>query len=280
MLETHENPAMQSTKGDLIFLGEMPIHPMVAVFINLPIDKNTTQFLVDSEHAIEVFADPTKYQSRATTRPLPKGIAIRRLLLYLFSQFYQDGDFVLCEKVLSAKFLNLFGYNNRVCRRNHKLLVAYIRLLYTRFKFFNDEDNIAAGYERLDQRTCTEMLLGKNISDDVFEIRLNPKFMFKAAFPVDFRHVVASNRRCEFWNIYLLLVDVLPRIGHRKTERITWEMLSAIFGRSYKSKHAMANFKFNFKKQLAEVLEIYPQAKGKVEPTDSELRLKYTRPPI
>ncbi len=286
MSEPRENCATHSTKGDLLFLEEMPIHPMVAMFIALPtkLASSSTVNWTRNDRNVRIFSIPAKLgNGRYTTYSIPWGNIGRRIFLYLFSAFYQQPKHVYKTGYACCEFLNNFGYNKTVFRTRDPVLHMFLRLINCGYCFEKPTYNVSAGYDSIEKERTTIMFERLNYGNsprDEFEIRLNPDFLFKAAFPVDFRHVVGSNRRCEFWNIYLLLVDVLPRIGHRKTERITWETLAAIFGNSYKSKHAMANFKFNFKKQLAEVLEIYPQAKGKVEPTDSELRLKYAPPPI
>ncbi|MCG8482155.1 MAG: hypothetical protein MJA31_02505 [Clostridia bacterium] len=107
---------------------------------------------------------------------------------------------------------------------------------------------------------------------------INPFFAFKLSFPVNFDHVVGTSKRNDFWNIYVFLIDVLPRIHKSKKKTISWKMMHTIFC----NRKSLANFKYHFKKYLTEVLEIYPQAKGKIDfDSDREyLILKYAPPPV
>ena len=68
----------------------------------------------------------------------------------------------------------------------------------------------------------------------------------------------------------------------RRWLQIPWTRIQRCFGFSFKGEHALANFKFHFKMLLAEVLVIYPQAKGKVDPDNYKdyLVISYAPPPI
>ena len=98
------------------------------------------------------------------------------------------------------------------------------------------------------------------------------------AFPVDFEQVKKLKKKKEFWNIYLFLVDVLPRIPQGEKPQIEWSVMKALFSDNYSTKE---NFIYHFKRVLKQVLEIYPAARRNVIVSRSDvLTLKHTPPPI
>lgn len=250
-----------------IFLKEWPIHPMVAVFIALPLEQTDfeEQFFTLNEYCIKATSTPAEIFAIGRVCGVPAGVVARRILLYFFSKFYQDELFELNVRVDSKQFINLFGYNTKSYRVQNPVIQEFTRLTSCKFELSSLGDLIRAGYKTIKQAyIANDMLIVDKTSiveGREANIFLNPAFMFKAAFPVDFKHVKSTNKRSEFWNVYLLLVDILPRIEPRKTLQVPWTTLEKIFCNRYST---LENFKYFFKKTLEDVIEIYPKSKGKV----------------
>lgn len=256
------------TRADDFFLEEWPIHPMVAVFIALPIYGTSSDIMYTyNQRMVQISSNPFPMPDRdlAINLGLPGGLQARKLLLYFFSRFYQDDYFVLHTRIESKDCINEFGYHCRQYRYAHPLLIELRKLLYCNFEYSNVEFLEQSGYTTIKHIIHARRMLvfdyGRFKENDVTTIYLNPLFMFKTMFPVAFDMVLRSERKCEFWNIYLLLIDLLPRIPPRQKVQISWELLHDVFCRRYGS---LANFKYFFRKQLTEVLQVYPQARGRV----------------
>ena len=120
----------------------------------------------------------------------------------------------------------------------------------------------------------------KGLGVDLKWLEINTHIPFKLSFPVDFSKVVENDHGNEFWNVYVFLVDVLPRVKKRRKEPILWEKMYDLFQREARYR-SLADFKYQFKKTLKKVYSIYPQAEGRVITSDKKyLVCKYAPPPI
>ena len=273
------------TCADNIFLEEWPVHPMVAVFISLPLEIDTDdQYRTLNERSVSITATPFPDPLDGSLRSfgLPGGVQARKILLYFFHKFYLDEYFVLPTKVQSTEFINLFGYNYKEFRYTNPVIVEFFRILASTFELSKMDHLLEAGFKRLEHITYAKKMLvfdmGNLLNKKETVIYLNPLFMFKTAFPVKLDVVLNAQKKCEFFNVYLFLVDVLPRIKKKKKKHIKWSTMNDIFFDRYDS---IDNFKHFFVKKLAEVLEYYPQAKGCVDTSDKKyLICKYAPPPI
>ena len=276
----------QLTSGDELFMQSSPIHAMVAAFIALPIDKGRGDAIINlSNGSTDVFLQAGVVQTKKGVNSifgLPEGMAGRRIFLYLFSKFYEDINCIIELSKDKSEFIRLFGYQNPKARILHPIRINFFKALYMRVKFTNSINNKKAGHREIDDFGDCIIAANKASSDGVnyySSLSYNWGFMFKMAFPVNFKHVRDANKKSEFWNVYVFLIDVLPRIPKGTKKTIEWRVIHRIFMNRYKTKE---NFKYFFKKTTDEVLKFYPKAKGKID-TDSDknhLILKYAPPPI
>lgn len=278
--------------GDTLYHERVPIHPMVAMFIALPINKSdktdpVREIRIQSpERVIQVqsssFHDlPDNTIKKKVPLGIPQGLHARRLLLYIFSQVHLHNNVMVFPPNLSKKQeLELLGYCFKKSQQgNHPVKVEYFRLQKTIFRFLHPKDNKEAGYD-IEKYSDNLFSFWKN-ENGVYEenyMYVNPNFMFRVGFPVDFSHVIGTKKRSRFWNVYMLLVSVLPIIQKGRVLRLSWELVHQIF--CYRPPN-LAHFKNMFKQEAEEVTELYIKAKGKVITNDKTyLKLKYAPPPI
>ncbi|WP_188149709.1 hypothetical protein [Teredinibacter waterburyi] len=72
---------------------------------------------------------------------------------------------------------------------------------------------------------------------------VNPAFVFRLNVPIDFNQVIGTAQKSEFWNIYVFLVDPLPRIPKKNTQTLEWDLVYRIFRKRYS---AQPKFKYFF----------------------------------
>lgn len=261
-------------------MENFPVHPMVALFIALPLENNcvdTEIYTRKPDRNAFIRSIPVRFRDDKFRAPgLPHGMTGRRVFLYLFSQFYKDRNFVLEQSFDKKPFIETFGYDVPRFRKKHPIRLAFYKVMYSEVKFYDDRDNAKAGYSSVTQDGAS--MFDAVWQNGIWTVKLNSEFIFKMAFPVDFSHVIGTNKKCLFWNVYLFLVDVLPRIPKGKSKHISWELMHDVFHRRYDT---IANFKYFFTQQLEDIFSIYPQAKNKVDVSDSnDLILKYAPAPI
>ncbi len=273
----HEKPP---ETADQYFLETYPVSPMVAIFISLPtlptnkaVEKRTFQDVnIDKNLLIDGAT-----QGKSVVLGVPHAMEGRRVLLYFFHRAYLDNAFVYDASKSHRDIAADFGYDNAKSRHPKEVVFHLIKLVYAKISFLYHEDNELYGL--FNYSDTHNLMFDSTVKNDyITELRLNPNFMFNCAFPVDFKHVIGTRKKCFFWNIYLLLVDVLPRTKWRQKKPISWEFLHRLFNSTY----TIENFKYAFKNTVKEVLEIYPQAKGKVDTSSDKkhLILSYAPPPI
>lgn len=288
----HLEPIAKSTSADLHFLREWPIHPMVAFFISLPVEPDVeidNLIIQHNESPLELFTQRYFDENKGSSVfvPVPQMMSARRIYLYLFSMFYFSYDAEFNGKInkkdwtvrLSSKDVANLGYEYKTPRKRQELDVAFKRVLLARYRFMKSDDNAIFGPPPISKdygHTLFTLKLSKN-NNEIFGLDKTSAFMFKAGFPINFSHVLGTNKRCSFWNVYLLLVDILPRVPRNRELHISWMILRRIFRNRYSD---LAAFSFNFKKNLNEVLEIYPQAKDKVRFDKYGFYYRYAPPPI
>jgi len=116
--------------GDTFFHKTVPIHPMVAIFIALPIKKNPINYplteirLVPPHKTIQIQAgtyhakfqkDTGKYEPLG----IPYGMHARRLLLYIFSQIHLHNNVIMLPLVSSFKeILEILVITSRKANRD------------------------------------------------------------------------------------------------------------------------------------------------------------------
>lgn len=273
-----------STLGDEIFLRSFPVHPMVALFIALPLESLPKDFQVSPiKHGANVIIQSGVFYSSKHKKHIPAGLpfgmAARRILLFFFHHFYLNPDFKFRTDRNTKEVFHDFGYNFVKNRRSSIPSINFQLIPLCDITFTEDKHLKEIGVELGDDPFSKIFLRGTADDGKTYvEYKRNPKFIFSMRFPVDFKKVLKSRKKSEFWNVYLFLVDVLPRIPKGKTQRISWAIIHDIFYQRYGT---IANSKYYFKKHVSEVFEIYPQAKTRVDTSDSEdLLLKNAPAPI
>lgn len=274
----------QPISGDELFMQTFPVHPMVAIFIALPItnEPEIVELRLKKEVAniqINTHGVPRKH-GEWKSYGFPCGMAARRILLFIFSEIYRTGNTSLAFGDGSRQdILYRFGY--RISSRqqgNHPLFRQFIRIQRMGIKFTNPLNNEKCNFSLAGY---SDSMLGVRMDENGEIIEgpfLNPGFLFNMAFPVEFEHVIGTDKKNRFWNVYMFLIDVLPRIEKGKTKKITWSLLHDVF---YHRPPNLAHFKNMFKQEVEEVTTLYKKAKGKVITDDKTyLKLKYAPPPI
>ncbi len=277
--------------GDTLYHRRVPIHPLVAIFIALPINKTDVK---DSPLELRIEAPESTLRVRAENHThlvdadtgrkipygIPQGIHARRLLLYIFSQVHHHENVMLFPPEMSRKAtLEELGYRfTKSQQGKHPIFTEFIRIHKTSYQFLKPGDNSEASYDVV--KESDNLFVNWRNNDGELEtgyMFVNPNFMFRVGFPVDFRHVIGTDRRSHFWNVYMFLVSLLPSIPRRQI-RVSWELMHQIFQCRY---NTIENLKYHFYKTVDEVCTIYPQAEGKVVKSRSDmLVLKYAPPPV
>ena len=281
LARSNQNPTIS---GDELFMESFPVHPMVAVFIALPINNDPQNMEIRLKKAranLHVTATSVpKKDGKWVLGGLPCGMAARRILLYIFAEAYQTGNTSLAFGNGSRQdILYKLGYRQASSLQgNHPLFRQLVRIQRIAIKFENPKDNEQCGFSL---KNYSDNMLGVRRDNDGEIIEgpfLNPNFLFNMAFPVDFNHVIGTDKKNRFWNVYMFLIDVLPRIEKGKVKEISWSLVHDVF---YHRPANLAHFKFYFKKEVEDVINIYPKADGKVIMNDKTyLKLKHAPPPI
>lgn len=286
MSQNPDSGQISPISADELFMQSFPVHPMVAFFIAMPIKKvkRIAAIHLKKDHenllAISEPVPTTKEQNSFVYYDLPQGMAGRRVMLYLFSRFYacRDDESLSSGITMNADrdtFIRKFGYEySQRGQGSHPLQTEFWKVIGANFRFKDNKDNTRAGYTGLPSRGRERIVLGEENG----ELLLNPHFLFNMAFPVDFNHVIGTDKKNRFWNVYMFLIDVLPRIEKGKIKKIPWSLMHDVF---YHRPKNLAHFKFYFSKEVKDVITIYPKAKGKVDMSDKTfLKLRYAPPPI
>jgi len=275
-----------STKMDHLFLQNYPIHPMTALFISLPLEGTPNTIEVRIPNPVDPIAITCGNFSKGDeiiTGYLPQGMPARRILLYFFHHFFVDPNFYYrvddLHKGLKS-FLNDIGYMESRNRRLSPLKVHLIRFLKASVKFANLESLQRAHYAVNDEYMASHLMFGLSAdkAGNITSIRQNPYGLFNMAFPIDIKHIYGTRKKCFFWDIYVFFVDVLPRVKWSEKKRISWEMVHTVFCKRLTD---LNRFKYLFKKEVEEVLKIYPEAVGKIDLQDKhDLILQFAPAPM
>lgn len=289
---------------------------MTAFFIGLPIKKDASisELNIGKGIKTKLVVNTVKKVGQGgamvSSAPFPSGIGARRILLYIFNYRYSNPTKILrlSEKSNNA-FLRKMGYNfGRTAMSNHPGIAGLKSLTPCSFQLGNEEFNqkigisklIMTGYnlrmglehKLLSDATSLKSEIKRRTTPDEFtkyegfldsdenrdSIFLHPFFAFRLDVPVDFSLVAKSTKKSEFWNVYVFLADILPRVKKGKSLPVPWKDIHTIFQRRYGDE---GQFRYFFKKILQEVFTVYPQAKSRVDTSNKEhLILKHTPAPI
>ncbi|MFL0809111.1 MAG: hypothetical protein K6L76_01730 [Agarilytica sp.] len=315
-----ENSTSDQISGDKVFLKRNWVFPMTAFFIALPIKKeaNTTELNVGNGINERLVVNTAKKVgdggTMMSTAPFPSGMGARRILLYIFAhRFAQPNQILRLNEDSNNAFLRKLGYNfGRTAMSSHPGIVGLKSLIPCRYQLGSEDINEEIGlgklmtnsynlrYGRLSnqlllkrkslilevkRRTTAELFKQKyeayfakfTSEEDVF---LHPFFAFDTALPFKYSCVMGSTKKSEFWNVFVFLVDLLPRIKKGKSLPIPWKEVYALFQKRY-GDDGESPFKHFFKQTLNDVFEIYPNAKGRVDTGDKvNLILKHAPPPV
>lgn len=298
-----------TTKADKKFLGASIVHPMTAFFIALPLSgqSNAGSYSIFHHNKdVGLRIDVKKYAGQfAVDAPVTVefGFSLRRVLLYVFAKAFENEQktIILLEDNSKVDALRKFGYTfaKTAMGKSHPFMKAIPSLDALSFSFSDHAINTELGFDdgthlinRLLVTTLAyvKLVYKKNhpenyesfleqtggMNDAAFCI--NPFFAFNVALPVNFRHVIGTKQKNDFWNVYLFLVDLLPRIPKDKCFQISWELLNNIFVR----RQSTPKFKYAFKKYLSKVFKLYPKAEDKVDVETEKKRVYfyYAPPPI
>lgn len=286
--------------ADTLFLEGSPIHGMTAFFIALPTEQGTddAEIEVPNPYAATVIRQrgTGRNSGKVTFNGFPHGMAARRILLYIFATAYRKGLVSVIPLFAPSRneTLRQWGYNfGRSPTGNHPAFEQVERLYGCIYEFTKKFRNTESGLT--DARYFRNRLLLKadempitsltrklhaleKLKNTQGNFYVHPLFGFTLKFPVDMKHVLKLRKKSSFWNVYMFLIDALPHIEKGKTKRIPWEWMHDIFLRRY---NTTANFKLNFTQLCDEVFEIYPQARGRIDTSRSDvLILKHAEPPI
>lgn len=261
--------------------------PMVAIFCALPLhndflpEKRVFPVIKGDDRNLLVYgADVNvsdgKGRSYAKRVNVPNGMIARKLLLYFFSKFYQEPDYVENLENGWDVLIEKLGYDNYKSRHKDRYWESVEQVIKSTYSFLYDEDNELYGLRnRSDNHN--KMFLGLVENGVLKNLFLNPKFMFNCGFSVDFRKVKGSKKKALYWNIYLLLADIMPRIPTSRHYFLPWTYLYKVFAGNYS---ILANFKNEFLKQVREVEEIYPAIRGHYTHDRKNLYLYYAPAPV
>jgi len=302
--------------GDELFMGnKCPVYPMTAFFIALPTSQtyNVYEYVVRAGSSSSLLVAVDKKATKdgyVHACPIPTGMGARRLLLYIYSQRYKNPkQLVRIKHGSNNQFLRELGYSfGRTAMSKHPGTINFERLCNCTFQFRDESKNEAIGLGKKllglirdpeigDRLLVSYRQLLKAMKQSVTPEKymtfkthyrqlgfqeedccINPFFAFNAAFPVDFNQVVDTQKKSEFWNIYMFLVDYLSRVKKGKVVKLSWSMVHVIFCKRY---NTIENFRYFFRQTLPDVLEIYPQAKGRIDVSNKEsLILKHAPPPV
>lgn len=293
---------MDKISADGLFLEGNFIHPMVAFFIAIPTERSIADSAIEikTSYAQTIIRQQHRKQEdgKLVTYAFPHGMAARRILLYIFSEVYRLGSRTNISLMSGSRNRTLwqFGYEfKKSPTGRHPIFIQLESLYGCNYEFVKKFQNKKANLDVLkmqkkqllikpDTDLATWQFMSKrnrSLRDhysDQDKLYVNPFFGFKLNFPVDFNHVIGTDKKNRFWNVYMFLIDVLPRIEKGKTKKITWSLLHDVF---YHRPPNLAHFKNMFKQEVEEVTKLYKRAKDKVITSDKTyLKLKYAPPPI
>ncbi|WP_018276015.1 hypothetical protein WKI13_02210 [Teredinibacter turnerae] len=223
---------------------------------------------------------------------------MRRVFLYLFAKAFDEGSnapIILSQDTeQKSKLLRRFGYNyNKSAMGKGHPFIKSQPILFLSALLFNFE-NVATGhklginhngtkfnfcssslvvtlqqlltlikeYNADDYNSFLKSLVQSGIDVRETTYLSNPYFAFSyAGIPVYWPDVLTTNKKSDFWNLYVFLTDMLYRMPELTAYQISWEDLWLTFGR----RGTLVKFKHNFRRLLEEVYEIYPEAIDKVD---------------
>ncbi len=270
--------------ADQYFQGKWVVSPMVAIFCALPIhDEPLAELRVpptkDDRNLLIYGGDVNIREGGKTLAKrlnVPNGMIARKMLLYYFSKFYLNPAYVHDFDKPLKDIAEDYGYDNYKSRHSLRFSATIDQIIHAKFSFLYHEDNELYGLMKHSDNH-NKIFRGASEDGSLRSLFLNDKFMFNMAFPVDFRHVEGSRKKALFWNMYLLLVDLMPRIPQDKHCYLPWSYLQLLFAGNYAN---LANFKNELKTKLREVEEIYPRIKGRYSIDKKNLYLFYAPPPV
>lgn len=265
-------------KGDALYLQAAGIHPMVAAFIALS-SQPTQRIIVESSivNHRKLLLEPAtaSYDGKPHLTNLPNGMVGRRILMYFFSEFYRDKNFIfdLADSDTLWKSLGYKSTDRHIKRYAKEALITFLTMTV---RFANFAEN-KVHFDYLGEKDVSEIDT-RTVLVDQDKIIYNQSGLFNMAFPVDFEKIKKLKVRNGFWNVYLFLVDALPRIPPKEKARIEWHVLKVLFSDNHRT---LENFKYFFIQTSKKVFAIYPKAEKSVDYTRSDmLVLKHAPPPI
>ena len=282
MSEDDDSIKSEPISADALFMETFPVHPMVAFFIALPLKERApdAEIYLLNRGANAYMRSGVHYHQetgKSTFLGFPGGVVGRRIFMYFFWLYYRDPSAFFIHGDNIKEDINEFGYHSKSGRLGHPVRQGLMKFVYIKARFILPENNIRVGFTGIDQY-CDIMVAYKWVDRKYTVIMPNQRYLFRMGFPIDFDRVKSIRKKCEFWNVYMFLIDVLPRIEKGTKTRISWELMHDVFVRRYTT---IENFRYFFRKQVKAVLEIYPQAKSKVDTShNGELILGYAPPPI
>lgn len=297
-----------TTDADKKFLGVSVIHPMTAVFIALPYSGTNGEigsyviFHGNPDVGLRISVRKEGGGSSGVVespRQIEFGFSLRRVLLYAFAKAYEVKEnslIILGGEASKDAMLRKFGYGYKksAMGKNHPFMKAFKSLGNLSVDFSDQRINTDLGFfDKTDLVTRIPItIIGyvkhvykKNYPEYYDElvaelegvhdntVCVNPFCAFNMAFPVNFRHVLQTNKKSEFWNVYMFLVDFLPRIPKDKFYMLSYEFLNNVFGR----RQTVPRFKYMFQKYVKEVLVFYPEADGKIDFIKEKKRVYFYR---
>lgn len=265
-------------KGDALYLQAAGIHPLVAAFIALPTQPThriVIESSIENHRNLLLESGTANHNGKQFLTNLPSGMLGRRILMYFFFMFYHDKDFSYDLSDADGLWEKL-GYKSTDRHIKSYANNAFIEIIKTRLRFADfTENKVHYDYKGLTDISEADTRLVLVDQDDVI---YNQSGLFNMAFPVDFEKTKKLKVRNGFWNVYLFLVDALPRIPPKEKARIEWHVLKVLFSDNHRT---LENFKYFFIQTSKKVFAIYPKAEKSVDSTHSDmLILKYAPPPI
>lgn len=235
---------------------------------------------------INAFAEENKETGGVKSYGLPYGANARLIMAYINTVATKQQDPVISLGDNLNRFLEALGKSNKDGRTRKSVINQLNRITNSTLKIdFEEKDKdgniirkkgeylrIIKKYDLWHAKTAQEKFLFPSyieLDSDYFENLKNH------SIPLDERAVFALAQDAMALDIYTWLANRLPNIKDRYSVPIKWASLKLQFG----GYSRMNDFKVRFRKKLAKVLSVYPDAKVE-EVHNKKIIIHKSPPPI
>jgi len=216
--------------------------------------------------------------NRLVKQPIPYGSLPRLALAHVSTFAVQNRSAVVPIGDTASQFLRKIGIERdggrrfiRLRKQMHALAACYIQLGYRGVTMSGSPFEEFAAWTNDRGENQAAIWPGRLVLSDKFY-----KTLISTAVPLDMRALNALSNSSLALDIYTFFAHRLWRIDGDVI--IPWKPLRVQFGQEYAGKHGAQSFRRDFKKALASVLKVYPQAK--VHFVDGGIQCFASPPPV